>query len=49
MKTVFIAIAISLFAMGSAAYACGAKKMSCADGYTYSSTAGGCVKVTVDS
>lgn len=49
MKTAITAIAIGLFALSSTAYACGAKKMSCKDGFTYSSTAGGCVKVTVDS
>lgn len=49
MKTALTAIAIGLFAMGSTAYACGAKKMSCADGFTYSTEAGGCVKITVDS
>ena len=50
MKTAITAIAISLFALGSTAYAAGCSgKHHCADGYTYSKESGGCVKITVDS
>ena len=49
MKTTITAIAISLFAMGSVAYAEGCSKNHCQAGYTYSKEAGGCVKKTVSS
>lgn len=47
MKLIAIAFA-ALFALGSVAYA-GCGEHACADGFTYSSEAGGCVPKTVSS
>ena len=49
MKTLITAIALSMFAASSTvAIAQGCHK-TCADGYTYSHEAGGCVKKSVSS
>ena len=47
MKLAAFALA-AMFALGSAAHA-GCQQHSCADGYTWSSSAGSCVPKTVSS
>lgn len=47
MKLAALAVA-ALFTLGSVAYA-GCGQHACADGYTWSSDAGGCVPKTVSS
>lgn len=49
MKTLITALALAMFAAGSSVAVAQGCHKTCADGYTYSSEAGGCVKKTMSS
>ena len=50
MKTTILLIAFAVYTIGATAvYAGGGCHSACAEGYTYSSETGGCVKKTVSS
>ena len=49
MRLMILTIAFAVYTVGVSAVYAGGCHSSCADGYTYSKEAGGCVKITVDS